>query len=176
MKIDEIEYGVSVILTLFNSKKFYKRAINSLTNQTFKSFEVVIVDDGSTDGIETELVPFLKSNPNYKYIRHSNRKHPLSLNTGINCSSGKFITFLDSDDEYFPTHLEERFKFFNENPNTDLIYSHALLIGNEEDFYVPDAIDNNKLIHLNDCIIGGTFFGKRKVFEELNGFKKYVFT
>lgn len=171
MKIDENEYSVSVILTLFNSKKFYKRAIDSLGKQVFKGFEVVIVDDGSTDGIETELIPFLKSNPNYKYIRHSNRKHPLSLNTGIKCSSGRFITFLDSDDEYLPTHLEERFKYFTENPNTDLIYSSALLIGNEEDFYVPDANDKNKLIHLNNCIIGGTFFGKRKVFEELDGFK-----
>lgn len=170
MKIDETEYSVSVILTLFNSKKYYTRAIESLLKQNFKDFEVILVDDGSIDGTEEALMPFLKNNSNYKYIRHSNRKHPLSLNTGIKCSSGKFITFLDSDDEYLPDHLAERLKYLNDNPDADLIYSQAFLIGNEEDFWVPDAEDNNKLIHLNDCIIGGTFFGKRKMFEEMNGF------
>ncbi len=51
------------------------------------------------------------------------------------------------------------------------MYSSATIIGDRTDCYVPDANDRNKLIHLDDCIIGGTFFGKRKVFEELGGFK-----
>ncbi|HMS63944.1 MAG TPA: glycosyltransferase family 2 protein [Ignavibacteria bacterium] len=171
MKTGMKDYSVSVILTLFNSKSFYKKALDSILNQTYRDFEVVIVDDGSTDNIETELFPLFKSNPDIKYIRHSNRGHPLSLNTGIKNSSGKFITFLDSDDEYLPEHLNQRVNYFNENPETDLLYSPALLIGNENDFLVPDANDNSKLIHLNDCVIGGTLFGKRKVFEELEGFR-----
>lgn len=171
MKLDLIEYDVSVILTIFNSKIFFRRALNSVLNQTFKNYEIIIVDDGSTDGIEVEIFPLLKSNGNFKYIRHSNRKHPLSLNTGICSSSGKYITFLDSDDEYLPGHLKQRISFFCDNPETDLIHSSALLIGDEADFFVPDANDNSKNIHLNDCIIGGTLFGKRKVFEELEGFR-----
>lgn len=171
MKTDEIEYSVSVIVTLFNSKNYYKRALDSLEMQVYRDFEVIIVDDGSTDETEVDLIPFIKSKPNCKYIRHSNRKHPLTLNTGIKCSSGNYITFLDSDDEYLPDHLEKRNIYFKENPDTDLIYSPSLLVGSEDDFWVPDANDKNKLIHLNDCIIGGTLFGKRKVFEELNGFK-----
>jgi len=173
MNIDNFKYEVSVILTLFNSKEYFFRAIKSVINQTANNVELVIVDDGSTDYIETELFPLLKENKNFKYIRHSNRKHPLTLNTGIVISSGELITFLDSDDEYQPGHLEERINFFEKNPEVDLIYSPATLIGIESDFLVPDARDESKLISLNECIIGGTLFGKRKVFEELGGFKDF---
>ena len=171
MEIDDRKYQVSVILTLYNSRKIYRRALNSLSRQSFKDFELVIVDDGSNDNIESELFTQLKSNDNFKYIRHSNRKHPLSLNTGIVNSTGKYITFLDSDDEYKSDHLEERIKYFTDHSEIDLIHSSATIIGDEKDFYVPDVNDISKLVHLNDCIIGGTLFGKGNVFEELKGFK-----
>lgn len=171
MILDGNRYNVSVIITVFNSRKYFRRAVDSVLNQNCRDYEVIIVDDGSTDGIESEIFPLLKNYGNFKYIRHSNRKHPLSLNTGICCSSGEYITFLDSDDEYLPGHLEQRISYFEENPETDLIHSPALLIGGEEDFYVPDADDITKTIHLNDCIIGGTIFAKRKVIEYLEGFR-----
>lgn len=172
MEIDFKKYEVSVILTLFNSRKFYKRALDSVLNQTYKNYELIVGDDGSVDGIETDLFPVLKQHENIKYLRHSNRKLSLSLNSGLKISSGNFITFIDSDDEYEKNHIEERVKFFSKNSGiVDLIYSPATLIGSQDDFFVPDAKDNSKLVHLDDCIIGATLFGKRKVFEGLGGFK-----
>lgn len=171
MLTDLKKYEVSVILTMYNCRKYFPRAIRSLINQTFKDYELIIVDDGSSDNPEEDIFPLLKSGDNYKYIRHSNRKHPLSLNTGILLSSGTYITFLDCDDEYMPGHLSERVNYFSLNPQTDLIHSPASLVGEHADFFVPDANNPDRLIHLNDCIIGGTLFGKRKVFTELNGFK-----
>ncbi len=171
MIINLKKYEVSIILTLFNSINFFQRALNSVINQSFFNWELIIVDDGSVDSIEQELFPFLKSNGNFKYVRHSNRKHPLSLNTGLQLSSGKYITFLDSDDEYGTNHIEERVNYFKKNNDVDLIYSPATIIGDEKDFFVPDARDTSSLIHINECIIGGTLFGKREVFESLEGFK-----
>lgn len=171
MEIDTLKYKVSVILTLYNSKRFFDPAINSILRQTHKEYELIIVDDGSIDGTEEKLFPLLKQFNNFKYIRHSNRGHPLSLNTGIVNSTGEFVTFLDSDDGYETNHLEQRVNYFKEKPEIDLIHSPAAIVGDEKDLYVPDAINTSKLIHLNDCIIGGTLFGKRKVFEELAGFK-----
>ncbi|MDQ3021745.1 MAG: glycosyltransferase family 2 protein [Bacteroidota bacterium] len=171
MIIDTRTYEVSVILTLYNSKKTFNRALDSVLHQTFINYELIIVDDGSNDDTESVIFPILKKNKNFKYIRHSNRKHPLSLNTGIINSTGKFIALIDSDDEYKSNHLEDRINFFLNNPEIDLIYSPATIVGDEKDFFVPDAKDNSKMIHLDECIIGGTFFGKRKVFEEMNGFK-----
>ena len=93
------------------------------------------------------------------------------MNTGIKLSAGEFITFLDSDDEYEIDHLKHRIYFFKKNNEVDLIYSSATVIGKEQDMFVPDARNRKELIHLNNCIIGATFFGRAEVFDKLNGFK-----
>lgn len=171
MKIENNKYDVSVIVTAYNRKKYLRRALDSLLNQSFKNFEMIIVDDGSTDGSEKIILEYLKSNSNFKYVKHSNRRNPLSVNTGILLSTGKYITLLDSDDEYEKDHLKIRVEFMRTNSSIDLIHSPAKLIGKEKDMYLPDARNKKKLIHINDCIIGATLFGKREVFLKLNGFK-----
>lgn len=165
------KYKISIILTAYNRKAFIVRAINSILKQTYKDYELIIVDDGSTDNLEEIIFPVLKEHQNFKYIRHSNRKTAYSLNTGILNSEGKYVTFLDSDDEYMNEHLMTRINYFKNHKKVDLIYSSAALIGEEKDFYVPDARDTSKKIHINDCVIGATFFGKKKVFIEMKGFK-----
>ncbi len=162
---------VSVLIPLYNRKKYIKRAIISVLNQSFKNFEIIIIDDGSTDTVEKVLFPLLKKEKKVKYIRHSNRGPALSLNEGMNLAQSEFITFLDSDDEYTKNHLSKRVKYFRDNPRTDLTYSTAKIIGKDKDMYVPDVRNPKNLIHLDDCIIGGTFFGKKEVFEKLNGFR-----
>jgi len=171
VKIDNNKYSVSVIVTTYNRKKYLKRALDSLLKQTYKNFEVIIIDDGSNDESEKIIFKYLKENSNLKYVRHSNRKNPLSVNTGILLSTGDYITLLDSDDEYEKDHLKIRAEFMRKNPDLDLIHSPAKLIGKEVDMYLPDARNKDKLIHINDCIIGATLFGKREVFLKLNGFK-----
>jgi glycosyltransferase involved in cell wall biosynthesis len=118
-----------------------------------------------------KIIPFLKKFKNITFYRQQNKGNPCALNIGIQLSSGKFITFLDSDDEYEIDHLAKRIKFFRKNPDVDLIYTSAKIIGEEKDYFVPDARNKNKLIHLNDCVIGATLFGKQIVFNTLNGFK-----
>jgi len=171
VQIENKKYTVSVIVTTFNRRKYIKRAIDSILNQTFKDYEIIIIDDGSTDATEKIIFPLLKVHKNIKYLIHSNRKNPLSFNTGVLLSSGKYITMLDSDDEYDPNHLKLRVDFMSKNKKINLLHSPAKLIGKEEDMYIPDARNKKKLIHINDCIIGATLFGKREVFEKLNGFK-----
>ncbi len=166
------QYQVSIIIATFNSLKFLPRSVGSVLNQTFKDYELILVDDGSTDKTFEFLFPYLLVNDNFKYIRHSNRKHPLSLNAGITNSSGEFITFLDADDEYTPEHIELRVEYMEQNKEIDLLHSPALLLGgNDDDFLIPDANDMNNLIHINECIIGGTLFGKRAAFVNTGGFK-----
>ena len=165
------KYIISVILTVYNRETLVTKAINSVLNQSYKNFEIVIIDDGSTDNTVFKIIPFLKKLGNITFCSQQNKGNPCALNTGIKLSSGKFITFLDSDDEYETDHLAKRIKFFRKNPNVDLIYTTANIVGEEKDYFVPDARNKNKLIQLNDCVIGATLFGKQKVFKTLNGFK-----
>lgn len=162
---------VSIIISVYNRKRTFFRALDSIFNQSFQDYEILVIDDGSNDNFHTRLFKLMNIDYRIKFIKHSNRKPALSLNTGIMVSSGKYITFLDSDDEYEKEHLSHRVKFMDSNKKTDLIYSPALLIGKEENMLVPDANNKNKLIHLNDCIIGATLFGKRNVFVILGGFR-----
>lgn len=158
---------VSVILPTFNRENLILRAVHSVVIQSFESWELLVVDDGSSDSTYSVLADIIGSYANVRYMNHSNRKLPISLNVGIQASTGSYITFLGSDDQYKSSHLEERFNFMKSNPQIDLIHGGVEIIG---DPYVKDKDDLSKRIHLVECTIGGTFFGKRQVFFEMNGF------
>ena len=80
---------------------------------------------------------------------------------------GDYLTFLGSDDEYKKEHIQLRVEEIM-NENIDFIHGGVEIIG---DPYVKDKNNKSKMIHLNDCTIGGTFFAKKEVFVNLNGFK-----
>ncbi|MBI5404556.1 MAG: glycosyltransferase family 2 protein [Ignavibacteriae bacterium] len=162
---------ISIILPVFNRKNKIRRAVNSVLKQTYKNWELIIVDDGSSDGTEKAVFTYLKKYNNIRYTRHSNRGTAISLNEGIKLACGKFITFIDSDDEYCRNHLSDRIYYFRKYKDTELIHSTCKFIGSDADLLVPDAADTKKLIHLKDCVIGATFFGKADVFRKLNGFR-----
>lgn len=158
---------VSVILPSYNRKKLLERALDSVINQSLKEWELIIVDDGSTDDTFDFVRPFQNQFENIRYLRHSNRKLPLSLNVGIKAACGEYVTFLGSDDEYLKDHLKLRVEFLKNNPEVDFIHGGVEIIG---DPYVKDKNDLSKKIHLNECVIGGTFFGKRNLFNIEDGF------
>ena len=159
---------VSVILTVYNRANYLHRSIGSLLFQSFKDWELIAVDDGSMDDSYEILKEFTWTNKNIKLIRQENMKLPCSRNTGILASSGRYITFLDSDDEYKSNHLLERVNFLNNHPEIDLVRGSVDIVG---DKYVRDKDDLQKFIHLSKCKIGATFFGRKHVFLALKGFK-----
>lgn len=164
---------VSVILTTYNRAKYLRRCINSVLNQSCDDWELIAIDDGSLDNSIEILNEYEENYRNIKIIRQDNLKLPLSRNKGIELSTGDFITFLDSDDEYSEDHLSKRVEFMEKHPWVDLIHGGVNIIGSE---YVRDKNYPHNLIHLSQCTIGATFFGKRKVFLELNGFKNLSYS
>jgi glycosyltransferase involved in cell wall biosynthesis len=94
---------VSIILPTFNRADTIMRAIKSAQAQTFQDWELIVVDDGSTDNTAALLEGL---DPRLKLIRQDNRGFTEARNTGIRAGSGDYFAFLDSDDEYLPHHLE----------------------------------------------------------------------
>ncbi|MCL5031457.1 MAG: glycosyltransferase family 2 protein [Bacteroidetes bacterium] len=168
MSIPEVDYKVSVILTVYNRESYLKRSIDSLLRQSLKEWELIAIDDGSEDNSFQILTENYSKYSNIKIMQQENIKLPLSRNKGIKNATGKYITFLDSDDEYEKDHLLIRYQFLEKYPEIDLIHGGVNIIGDE---YVRDKNNPQKLIHLSQCTVGATFFGKRKVFLNLNGFR-----
>ena len=94
-------------MTVFNTDFFYtKRAIDSVLQQDFQDFELIIIDDGSKENNRESLLNYVEKHENkISYIRHSNRGQSESINRGVLYSQGEYITIIDSDDEYKPNHL-----------------------------------------------------------------------
>lgn len=159
---------VTVIIATYNRSKLLKKAIQSVIAQTYTNWELIIVDDGSTDNTFVVVNKFFQKIDNLIYLKQKNSKLWAARNIGIKLAQGDFITFLDSDDEYKRDHLKLRIDFMNKNINVDLIHGGIEIIGNP---FVPDKLNRKRKIHINDCVVGGTFFGRRKVFVELEGFK-----
>lgn len=164
---------VSIVLPTYNRANYLKRAIESVLHQTFKKWELIIVDDGSNDNTFSTVDEYILKYENIRYIKHLNRKTPLSINTGLLASCGEYISFLDSDDEYKPEHLSLRYDFMQMNPDVDFIHGGVEIIGSP---YVKDKNDLSKQIHISECAIGGTFFGKRNVFFDLDGFRNLTYS
>lgn len=159
---------ISVILPTFNRAKVLARAVQSVIEQTFTDWELVVVDDGSTDNTYRLISAFMDKRHSIRYMKHTNRKAALSRNAGIQASFGRYITFLDSDDFYLPEHLESRFLYLEKHPETDLLSGGFC---GDEDVYVTDCYNPSSKIHIQECILGGTFFGRREVFKALKGFQ-----
>jgi glycosyltransferase involved in cell wall biosynthesis len=105
---------VSIIIPTYNREDILPRAIDSVLDQTFSDFELIIVDDGSSDGTEGVIKSY--SDDRLKYIRHrTNRGQNQARNTGIKSATGKYISYLDSDDEFLPAYLEEVVTVLNDS-------------------------------------------------------------
>ncbi len=157
----------SVIITTYNRAHLIKRALKSLILQTEKDWEAIIVDDESDDDTESQVLPFTRIYRNISFIKQVHGGEAAAKNTGLWAAKGRYVTFLDSDDEYATHHLEARKSVLVQNPSLKFLYGGTEIIGNQ---FVPDRFNTNKKINLKDCVIGGTFFIDRKLFISLNGF------
>ena len=117
---------VSVIIPCYNAMKFLPRTVRNVLAQTHQDFEIIIVNDGSTDNIE-QWVSTL-NDERVCLISQLNQGQSAARNRGIKYSSGKYIAFLDSDDLWNPQKLEKQVRILDNNPEIGLVYSWVLLI------------------------------------------------
>lgn len=111
---------VSVIIATYNSSKFIGEAVRSVLSQTYSKYEVIVVDDGSTDETKDVLREFEGS---IRYVYQTNRGPSAARNAGIRLAQGEYICFLDADDIWAPKKLELQLSFLEEHPGIGLVFS-----------------------------------------------------
>ncbi|MEZ4599309.1 MAG: glycosyltransferase family 2 protein [Syntrophotaleaceae bacterium] len=114
--------SVSVVVPTCNRAHMIEKAINSVLNQTFEDLELIVVDDCSED--ETAEVVEQIKDPRLKFFRQTERKGAAEArNAGVAVSSGKYLAFLDDDDEWLPDKLQRQLEVFKTDPEMGMVYS-----------------------------------------------------
>jgi glycosyltransferase involved in cell wall biosynthesis len=116
---------VSVLIPTYNYGKFLGEAIQSVLDQTFKDFEIIVLDDGSTDNTREVVGGF--RDPRVRYVYHDHIGVSAAENLALRLSNGEYITDMGADDVYLPRNLEMKVKILDSNPDLGLVYSDAYL-------------------------------------------------
>ena len=122
---------ISVIMSVYNGETYLAEAIESVINQTFKNWELIIINDCSTDSTEEILQDFALKDKRIKVHKNEvNLRLPTSLNKGISLSQGKYIARMDADDICLPDRLEKQYEFMEENSDVALSSCRFLTVKN----------------------------------------------
>jgi len=167
---------VSVIIPAYNSMTYLPKAVESVLKQTFSDFELIIVNDGSSDGIE-QWVNTITDN-RIQLISQKNQGAAAARNTGIAHGKGDYIAFLDSDDLWEGSKLEKQVNCLNKNPDVGLVYAWIISIdvnGNHRGKMYANTVEGNvweKLIEENIVRSGSAAMVRRDCFEKLGVFDR----
>lgn len=140
---------VSVVIPVLNGERFIRQALESVLGQTFRDFELIVVDDGSTDGTRN-IVEGFASRVIYRY--QANAGADVAYNTGISIGSGQYVAFLDHDDRWYPDKLVTQVALLDQHPDVGLTYSEV------------DDVDE-----FGDPIQKRTWAGRRRIHHDLVG-------
>ena len=165
---------VTVVIPVYNRAQAVRRAIASVLAQTFQDFEIVVVDDGSTDDSVRSVESI--DDPRIRIIRHEgNRGGSAARNTGITAAVAPYVAFLDSDDEWLPTKLQRQIDLFERSPqDVALIYCGVERIYGDGTVkeWVPRLDRQLAKSLLRDNTIGETSIGvvRRSALDSVGGF------
>jgi len=155
----------SIVVPTYNRAHLICKTLDSFVGQGYKDFEVIIVDDGSTDNTEDVVKPYL-ADLRFRYYRKSNSERAAARNFGVLKSSGEFVTFIDSDDLVYPNYLSHALELINQNPD-DAFFHTAYNISTTNGNIVK--VLNKRKGNLNHHLLKGNIlscigvFIKRKV-------------
>lgn len=161
---------VTIVLPTYNGARHLAEAIDSCLAQTFADWELIVVDDASTDDSGAIAETYARREARVRVVRHSvNRQLPASLNTGFAASRGQLLTWTSDDNAYRPQALETLVAFVDERPRIDLVYSAYTVV--DDDGHILDRVRARPLATLieRNCV-GASFLYRRKVYEGIGDY------
>lgn len=171
--MENMSDSVSIVIPTYNRSELLKKAVKSLQVQTCQNIEIIIVDDCSSDDT-AEVVKNMKD-VRIRYIKHeTNKGGSEARNTGLKQANGKFIGFLDSDDQWLPDKLEKQLNAFKENPSAGVVYTGVKVVNENRviEEVIPQYKGNllTKLIEGNCLNTTSSILVKKELLIEVGGF------
>jgi glycosyltransferase involved in cell wall biosynthesis/peptidoglycan/xylan/chitin deacetylase (PgdA/CDA1 family) len=175
------EYLVSIIIPCFQAEKYVADAIESVLNQTHKNFELLVINDGSTDKSEDIIKKYCSLDSRLKYFYQKNKGVSLARNEGIERSVGEFVAFLDADDTWEPENIEVKINILKEDETIDWVFSDVYLAdehltkkeiiegGNDNDILNSLLSRKGDVIHApSNIVVRRKCLGQSQIFFDKN--------
>jgi glycosyltransferase involved in cell wall biosynthesis len=161
----------SIVIPVYNRAHIIAETIESILNQTFIDFEIIIVDDGSVDNTASVVQKLKEKDNRISYYYQKNAERSVARNNGFNQSKGKFVCFLDSDDKFEPSHLHEVQEYLNNiNLSKCLVFTNQKILDElKNEIIISNQICNSsdyKIFFLENSIIPGRVFISRDILNE----------
>lgn len=183
---------VSVVIPSYNHRRYVGRAIDSVLAQTHRAIEVVVIDDGSTDGSPEFLAERYGADPRVVLRARENRGAHATIDEAIATSTGRYVAILNSDDEFLPARLERLVDAAKQRPDGTFFGFTALAVVDDEGAPAPESIPAEYYAAVRDRMIGepieasfwvgnyaittSNFFFSREVFDAVSGFAPLRYT
>lgn len=183
---------ISIIVPNYNAEKYIDRCLDSIINQKFDSFEIIVVDDGSTDRSISIVTGYCKKYSAIKLIKQENMNASIARNRGMEYANGEYLLFLDSDDVLFPNALSRMLSII-ESDKSDLVIGNFQKINEngdviqdcnvvKEDSIIYESMNicglvpnpSNKLFKRSIIDKNGIAWGNVRIGQDLNFFLKYL--
>jgi glycosyltransferase involved in cell wall biosynthesis len=171
----DVQPLVSIILPTYNGARYLAEAIESCLAQTYRNWELVVVDDCSSDATPDIIASYVARDRRIRSIRHStNQKLPAALNTGHAAATGSYLTWTSDDNRFLPPALGEMLRFLEEHPAVGVVYADCVLI-DEDGRYLRDyaAQPPSRLAYMN--ALRACFLYRRQVYETLGNYDAELF-
>lgn len=168
--------AVSVVMPAYNVEPFVGAAVESVRGQTFTNFELLVVDDGSTDDTSAIVEQHARVDPRIRLCRQPNRGLSTARNSALQQSRGTYIAILDSDDAWVPSFLEVQVDILERRPDVDIVTGNAWFLGGALDGQAaapsPDSRPDPDLRHLlqDETAVFIMSVFRRRVYETIGGF------
>ena len=165
---------VSVVIPCYNQAHFLPEALDSIFRQSYENWEIIIVNDGSTDDTARVADRLIQANPNYRIalVNKANKGLADARNAGITEANGTWILLLDSDDLYGPDFLQNAFEMINQDPSVNVVFANPQKFGAESGEWIPEAYHPQKILEYN-CIVGTCLF-RKSLWELAGGYETII--
>lgn len=166
---------VSVVIATYNMAEYLPLAVQSALDQTYRDLEIIIVDDGSTDETPTILDRRWSEDPRVRLITQENQGQTAAKNRGIAAATGKYVAFLDADDQWVRDKLEKQVPRFGDSPKIAVVYSDQRYIDeygaplHRRGLEYPEGLITEQLL-VDNFVNFSSAVVKREVLEEFGGF------
>lgn len=167
-----IKPEISVIMAVYNSERFLKEAVDSILNQTFTNFELIIIDDGSTDSSEKIINKYLEADSRIVFLKNIKNLGVITTrNKALDIAKGKYIAIMDSDDLSLAKRLQHQYEYLEKNNDIFLLGGSAIIIDEKSKIRGLHFAMSNKNLVINKLPLGNCIYHSSVMFRNNYSFR-----